>query len=52
MTNLSAVTIWRKERDCKFPKRRKISTARVAWVKKEVEAWIDNLINNGEMPDD
>jgi len=52
MTSLSAVTKWRMEGDGKFPKRRKISAARMAWVKEEVQDWIDSRVNAGGKADD
>ncbi|MRR56130.1 MAG: AlpA family phage regulatory protein [Deltaproteobacteria bacterium] len=36
---LSEVSIWRLERDGKFPKRRQISKRRVAWLLSEVMEW-------------
>ena len=46
--SLSPTTIWRLEKAGKFPKRRKISANRVAWVLSEVEDWISEITNNGE----
>ena len=37
---LSRTTIWRMERDGKFPMRRKISANSVGWLKSEIEAWV------------
>jgi prophage regulatory protein len=39
-TGLSTTTIWRLEKDGKFPKRRRLSARCVAWLQSEVEAWI------------
>ena len=39
-TGLSRSTIWRKERDGTFPRRRKISTNCVGWLESQVEAWV------------
>lgn len=39
-TGLSRSTIWRKERDGTFPRRRRISTNGVGWLESEVEAWV------------
>lgn len=39
--NLSRTTIWRLERAGQFPKRLSISPGRVAWVREEVEAWVN-----------
>lgn len=33
-------TIWRLEREGKFPARRKLSAGRVGWVRSEVESWM------------
>ena len=40
----SSTTLWRLERAGKFPKRRKISPSRVAWVLSEVEDWIESRV--------
>jgi prophage regulatory protein len=37
---LSQVTIWRMEREGRFPKRRRISSNAVGWLAEEVENWI------------
>jgi prophage regulatory protein len=37
---LSRTTIWRLERDGKFPLRLKISARTVGWIESEIEAWI------------
>jgi|APSaa5957512535_1039671.scaffolds.fasta_scaffold216474_1 prophage regulatory protein len=42
MTGLSRVTLWRYEREEKFPKRVNLSDHRVGWVESEVEEWIEN----------
>lgn len=39
LTGLSYTTIWRLERDGKFPRRRQISPNSVGWVAAEVEEW-------------
>lgn len=36
---LGRSTVWRLERDGKFPKRRQISPGRVAWLESELEIW-------------
>jgi len=41
MTGLSRVTLWRYEREEKFPKRINLSDYRVGWVESEVEEWIE-----------
>ena len=40
-TGLSAVTIWRRERDGDFPQRRRIGPTLVAYRSDEIEAWIE-----------
>jgi len=42
MTSLSRTTLWRLERDKKFPARRKLTAQRVGWVREEVEEWLKN----------
>jgi prophage regulatory protein len=41
ITGLSRSTIWRREKDGTFPARRKISDNRVAWLRSQVEDWIN-----------
>lgn len=41
---LSAATIWRKVRDGSFPRPVQVSAGRVAWVKSEIEAWKQGLV--------
>jgi prophage regulatory protein len=33
--------LWRLERDGKFPKRVRLSEARVAWVESEIDTWVE-----------
>ena len=40
MINLSRVTIWRLEKEGKFPQRIRISTKRIGWLEDEVTKWI------------
>ena len=40
MVGLSRTTIWRLERKGKFPARKKLGENSVAWLKEEVEKWI------------
>ena len=47
-TSLSQATLWRKERAGEFPKAVKISTNRVAYDAKAVEAWIQFVLSTGE----
>ena len=44
ITGLSTATIWRKEKEDTFPKRRKISKRAVGWLRDEVVKWIDGQI--------
>ncbi len=37
---LSIVSLWRLEREGKFPKRFNLSANRVAWLASEIDAWI------------
>lgn len=39
MVGLGYSTIWRLEREGKFPARRKLSAGRVGWVRIEVDRW-------------
>lgn len=41
MCGLSRTTIWRMQRDGKFPARRRISTNAVRWLAEDVENWIN-----------
>jgi prophage regulatory protein len=48
ITSLSSVTIWRLERDGKFPKRVQLSLRRVGWRKDEINEWIlERKVVNG-----
>jgi predicted DNA-binding transcriptional regulator AlpA len=40
ITGLSRTTLWRLEREGKFPLRLRLSANRVGWRKDEVEGWI------------
>lgn len=42
VTTLSRPTIWRKERDGTFPRRRQLAANSVGWLKSEVDAWVDS----------
>lgn len=42
ITGLSPTTIWRLERDGKFPKRRQIGDGCVGWLYSEVEEYLTN----------
>lgn len=41
-TKLSRTTLWRLEREGKFPSRRKLSGNAVGWLESEVDAWIES----------
>jgi prophage regulatory protein len=41
-TGLSAVTIWRYERDGTFPARRRLGPNVVAWADDEVDSWMES----------
>ncbi len=40
ITSLSRTTRWRLERQGSFPRRRRISANRIAWLESEVLAWV------------
>lgn len=39
-TGVSRTTLWRLEREGKFPRRRQLIGHRVGWLASEVDAWI------------
>ncbi len=39
-TGLGRSTLWRMERDGRFPRRRTISGKMVGWLESEIDAWI------------
>lgn len=39
----SRTTVWRLEKDGKFPKRRQVSPGRVGWLLSEIEAFLAKL---------
>lgn len=41
LTSLSRATVWRLERAGRFPRRRQIGPNRIAWIRNEVQTWID-----------
>jgi predicted DNA-binding transcriptional regulator AlpA len=43
LTNLSRTTIWRLERQGKFPRRLRLSGNRIGWRAEEVLEWIESL---------
>ena len=40
VTGLSLTTIWRREHEGTFPRRKQISIRRVGWLSSEVEEWL------------
>ena len=40
-TGLSAMSVWRKQRDKQFPQRLSLGPNSVGWIEAEVEAWIE-----------
>ena len=38
---LSRTSIWRLEREGKFPKRRQVSAQRVGWITSEIMDWVE-----------
>ena len=42
ITGLSGVTLWRMEREGKFPRRRRLMGSMVGWREDEIRAWVDN----------
>ncbi len=51
ITALSDATIWRHERDGKFPKRLQLGGNSVGWIESEVLAWIDSRPRGAEKPE-
>ena len=45
ITGLSTTTIWRKEKESTFPRRRKISKRAVGWMRDEVARWATYTAN-------
>jgi len=50
MAGLSHVTAWRMEKRGEFPKRRQISTNRVAWLESEILEWMNTRPVSGITP--
>lgn len=42
-TGLGSTTLWRFEREGRFPPRRQIGPGRVGWLESEVAAWMERL---------
>jgi len=45
LVGLGYSTIWRLEKDGKFPARKQLSVARVGWRRDEVESWIEGRVS-------
>lgn len=43
LTGMCYTTIYNMEKQGKFPSRRQLSPGRVAWIRSEVEAWLNSL---------
>ena len=43
VTGMSSTTIWRRERDGLFPRRRRLGANLVAWRSDEIKAFIEGL---------
>ena len=41
-TSISRSTVWRMEKEGKFPKRRDVSDGRIGWFESEIDEWIAN----------
>ena len=50
-TGMSSTTIWRREKDGQFPRRRRLGANLVAWRSDEIEAYIESLPMADEEPD-
>lgn len=42
VTGLSGTTIWRREKEGEFPRRRRVAGNLVAWRSDEIERWIES----------
>ena len=40
-TGLGRTTVWRKEREGTFPKRRRITGSTIGWLESEIDEWIE-----------
>jgi prophage regulatory protein len=43
LTGLSPTTLWRRERNGEFPRRRRLGSTLVAWRSDEVAEWMERL---------
>lgn len=48
ITSLSRTTIWRLERDGKFPARVRLCSTSVGWYEDEILAWLNTLPRGGK----
>jgi len=44
LVGLGYTTVWRLEKGGDFPARKQLSAGRVAWLRSEVEGWIQNRL--------
>jgi len=44
---LSRTTIWRKEREGTFPKRVRLGSRAIGWLRSDLEAWLQGLKEQG-----
>ncbi len=51
VTGLSPTTVWRREKDGQFPRRRRLGMNIVAWRSDEISAWIEALPTADEEPE-
>lgn len=50
VTGLSPTTVWRREKDGQFPRRRRLGKTLVAWRSDEIAAWCEALPEADEAP--
>ena len=43
LTGLSRSTIWRKEREGKFPTRKQLGLNSVGWLESDIQRWVEKL---------
>lgn len=49
IVGMGYTTVWRLEKDGKFPARRRLSVGRVGWLLSEVQDWINRRANAEQM---
>ena len=47
-TGLGRTTVWRKEQEGTFPKRRRITDSTIGWLESEISEWIETRPVVGE----